>query len=104
MKKTIKKLVFRNTLHNLPGLFLNTPMVRPFKVSDNNGNWLIERPLFRWARIDQGTAQGECDLLNIGYQIAILDILGKRSEAAKIRKVLKKWKDELEKKMVNVKF
>ena len=98
------KEIKSNKLHELPGLSLTEPMVKPFKVVDNNGNWKIERPLFRWVRVDKSYAEDEAKLLNIGYQTAILDLLAKIPEALKNQKSLKEWKDKIEKQFKNVDF
>ena len=91
-------------LHELPGLMLNEPMINPFKVVDNRGNWLIERPLFRWVRVEKSHAEEEAKLLNVGYQLAVLDLLAGLPEAMKNQKLLKAWKDKVEKQFTGVKF
>ncbi len=91
-------------LHELPGLMLNEPMIKPFKVVDNNGNWLIERPLMRWVRVDKSWAEDEAKMLNVGYQIAMLDLLAGIPEAVKNQKLLKAWKEKVEKQFTGVKL
>ena len=45
---TKKKSKKENKFHDLPGLNITQPVINEFKVEDGNGNWRIERPLFRW--------------------------------------------------------
>lgn len=106
MSKVIKKLKTKktNTLHSLPGLAFSEPSITPFVVLDNNGNWKIERPLFRWVRVNRDHAHEEAKLMNIAYQIALFDIMGKRPDTMKMFKQLQTWKNKTEKQFKDVKF
>lgn len=99
-----KKPVIKHKLHDLPGLSLTKPWITPFTVQDNNGNWLIERPLFRWARVHREHAEQEAEMLNVGYQIAMLDILAERPEAMAMLMQLKAEKEKIEKQVEGVVF
>jgi hypothetical protein len=101
---TPKKVSKGTLLHDLPGLAITDPWVKPFTVEDNNGNWKIQRPLFRWVRVDKSYAEDEAKMLNIGYTIAILDILAKRPEALAMMKKLKVEMTRINKQFKNKKF
>lgn len=93
-----------NKFHDLPGLAITNPHVDTFKVSDNNGNWKIERPLFRWVRVDKWYAEEEAKMLNIGYQIALYDIIAKKPEAMEYLKKLRAEVKRIEKQCKGVDF
>lgn len=103
-RKAPKKKKITNKIHDVPGLMLSNPLVDPFKVTDGHGNWKIERPLFRWGRMNKSQADDEAKMLNVGYQIAMLDLLAKRPEALKNLKALKKMKDDIENKFKGFDF
>lgn len=90
--------------HDLPGLGITNPFIKEFKVVDNNGNWKIERPLFRWVRVYKEQADEEAKMLNIGYQIAMYDLAAKRPQAVKNFALLKKEMQRIEKQMKGVDF
>lgn len=90
--------------HDLPGLYITTPHVDVFKVQDNNGNWLIERPLFRWGRVNREHAESEAKMLNLGYQHALYDLIAGRPEALAILTKLKGEMKSVEKQVKGVKF
>ncbi len=94
----------KNKFHDLPGFTITKPHVTTFQVYDNNGNWKIERPLFRWVRVDKEYAEDEAKMLNIGYQIAMYDIIAKRPDAMKYLKLLKQEVARIEKQFKDVTF
>ena len=100
----VKKKSKINKMHDIPGLYLTRPLVKAFTVDDNNGNWLIQRPLFRWVRADKLHAQEDADMMNIGYHTALLDILAKRPEAMKMLAKMKEYKEGIEKQVKGVDF
>jgi hypothetical protein len=99
-----KKPVKINKFHDLPGFAITTPFIDEFKVEDNNGNWKIERPLFRWSRVHKFQAEDEAKMLNIGYQIAMYDLAAKRPKALKNFAKLKGEMERIEKQMEGVVF
>lgn len=99
-----KKAVLKHKFHDLPGLAITDPHVNTFKVVDNNGNWKIERPLFRWVRANKWHADEEAKMLNIGYQIALYDIVAKKPEAMQYLKKLKEEVRRIEKQFKGVDF
>jgi len=102
--KAAKKKNIINRFHDLPGFNITKPSIDTFKVEDNNGNWKIERPLFRWVRVNQDQADDEAKMLNIGYQIAMYDILANRPEALKYLTLLKAEMESVEKQVEGVDF
>ena len=101
---TKKKSKKENKLHDLPGLNITQPVINEFKVEDGNGNWRIERPLFRWGRVFRGQAEDEAKMLNIGYQIALYDIAAGRPEAMKNLALLKEEMERIEAQVKGVDF
>lgn len=102
--KTKKQKSKRHKFHELPGLTITTPHVQVFDVQDNNGNWLIERPLFRWVRVDKTQALEEAKMLNLGYQHCLYDLIAKRPEAMALFKKLKGEMKGVEKQLKGVSF